>query len=124
MLKQDAGKFMLRKYLSHTKIPWKRDRKDLVPSDRKDLVPGQRNSSRWFRQNPRLVAGKGRASGRNENYHDGRSDYMPGLRTRMDTTSGRWIFLKKQECWEGHEQALITTIRKETIRTQEFEEAG
>jgi len=26
----------------------------------------------------------GRASGRNENHHDRRSDYMPGPRTRMD----------------------------------------
>ena len=34
-------------------------------------------------------------------------------------TSGRWNFLKKQECWEGHEQALIATIRKETKRTDE-----
>ena len=33
-------------------------------------------------------------------------------------------FLKKQECWEGHEQALITTIRKETKRTEELEGAG
>jgi len=33
---------------------------------------------------PRLVAGMGRASGQNENHHDGRSDYMPGPRTRMD----------------------------------------
>jgi len=24
------------------------------------------------------------ASGQNENHHDGRSDYMPGPRTRMD----------------------------------------
>ena len=31
---------------------------------------------------------------------------------------------KKQECWEGHEQALITIIRKETKRTEELEEAG
>jgi len=31
-----------------------------------------------------VVAGMGRASGRNENHHDGRSDYMPGPRTRMD----------------------------------------
>jgi len=46
--------------------------------------PGTRDSSRWFRQNPRLVAGMGRASGRNEDHHDGRSDYMPGPRTRMD----------------------------------------
>jgi len=29
-----------------------------------------------------------------------------------------------QECWEGHEQVLITTIRKETKRTEELEEAG
>jgi len=29
---------------------------------KKDLVPGPRDSSRWFRQNPRLVAGMGRAS--------------------------------------------------------------
>ena len=33
-------------------------------------------------------------------------------------TSGGWTFLKKQECWEGHEQALITSIRKETKRTE------
>jgi len=39
-------------------------------------------------------------------------------------TSGRSNFLKKQECWEGHEQALITTIRKETKGTEELEEAG
>jgi len=38
-------------------------------------------------------------------------------------TSGGWNFLKKQECWKGHEQALITTIRKETKRTEELEEA-
>jgi len=31
-------------------------------------------------------------------------------------TSRGWNFLKRQECWEGHEQALITTIRKETKR--------
>jgi len=37
-----------------------------------------------FVKNPRLVAGMGRASGRNENHHDGRSDYLPGPRTRMD----------------------------------------
>ena len=39
-------------------------------------------------------------------------------------TSGGWNFLKKQECWEGHAQALITTIRKETKRREELEEAG
>jgi len=33
-------------------------------------------------------------------------------------------FLKKQECWKGHEQALFTTIQKETKRTEELEEAG
>jgi len=53
-----------------------------------------------------------------------------GLTTCLDpgrgwtiTSWGR-IFLKKQECWEGHNQALITTIRKETKRTEELEEAG
>ena len=50
----------------------------------KKFVPGPRDSSRWFHQNPRLVTGMGRASGRNENHDDGRSDYMPGPRTRMD----------------------------------------
>jgi len=30
----------------------------------------------------------------------------------------------KKECWEGHEQALIATIQKETNRTEESEEAG
>jgi len=36
-------------------------------------------------------------------------------------TSKGWNFLKNQECWdsEGHEQALITTIQKETKRTEE-----
>jgi len=37
-------------------------------------------------------------------------------------TSGGWHFLKKQECWEGHAQALIANIRKETKRTEELEE--
>ena len=37
-----------------------------------------------------------------------------GLTTCLDPgrgwtiTSGGWNFLKKQECWEGHQQALIT----------------
>ena len=49
-----------------------------------------------------------------------------GLTTCLDPgrgwtiTSVGWNFLKKQ----GHEQALITTIRKETKRTEELEEAG
>ena len=38
--------------------------------------------------------------------------------------AGDGTFIKKHECWEGHEQALITTIRKETKRTEELEEAG
>jgi len=53
-----------------------------------------------------------------------------GLTTCLDPergwtiTSGGWDFLQNQECWEGHEQALITTIRKQTKRTEELEEAG
>jgi len=53
-----------------------------------------------------------------------------GLTTCLDPgrgwtiTSRGWNFLKKQECWEGHEQVLIATIRKETKRTEELEEAG
>jgi len=49
-----------------------------------------------------------------------------GLTTCLDpgrgwtVTSGGWNFLKKQECWEGHEQALITTIRTETERTENW----
>jgi len=45
---------------------------------------------------------------------------MEGLTTCLDPgwgwtiTSGGWNFLKRQECWEGHDQALITTIQKET----------
>ena len=39
-------------------------------------------------------------------------------------TSGGWNFLKKQECWGGHERALITTIQKETKRTEHLGEAG
>jgi len=38
--------------------------------------------------------------------------------------AGDGTFWKKQECWKGHEQALITTIRKETKRKEELEEAG
>jgi len=59
-------------------------RKQETTSDRKEVVPGPRDSSRWFCQNPRLVTGVGRASRRNENHHDGRSDCMLGPRTRMD----------------------------------------
>jgi len=53
-----------------------------------------------------------------------------GLTTCLDPkrewtiTSAGWNFLKKQKCWGGHEQALITTIRKETKRTEELEEVG
>jgi len=49
---------------------------------------------------------------------------MPGPERGWTITSGGWNFLKKQECWEGHEQELITTIRKETKRIEELEEAG
>jgi len=41
-----------------------------------------------------------------------------GLTTCLDPgrgwtiISGGWNFLKKQECWEGHEQALLATIRR------------
>ena len=51
---------------------------------------------------------------------------MDGLTTCLDPgrgwtiTSGGWNFLKKQECWEGHEQALIATIWKQTKRTAEL----
>ena len=40
----------------------------------------------WFldQKIPGLVAGMGRASGRNENHHEGRSDYMPETRMRME----------------------------------------
>jgi len=41
----------------------------------------------------------------------------------MDNHGG-WNFRKKQECLEGHEQALMTTIRKETKQTEQLEEAG
>ena len=53
-----------------------------------------------------------------------------GLTTYLDPgrgwtiTSGGWNFLKTQECWKGHKQALITTIRKETKRIEELEAAG
>jgi len=53
-----------------------------------------------------------------------------GLTTCLDPgrgctiTSGGWNFLKKQDCWEGHEQAMIATIRKETKRIEKLKEAG
>ena len=89
------------------------------------MVPGPRDSSRWFRQNPRLVAGRWE-----ERVDETRIITMEGLTTYLDPgrgwtiTSGGWNFLKKQVCWEGHEQALITNIRKETKRTEELKEAG
>ena len=49
-----------------------------------------------------------------------------GLTTCLDPgqgwtiTSGGCNFLKKQERWEGHEQALITTIRKEAKRKKNW----
>jgi len=43
---------------------------------------------------------------------------------RWTITNGGWNFLRRQECWEGHEQALITTIRKNTRQTEELEKAG
>jgi len=43
---------------------------------------------------------------------------MPG----WTIDSGRWNFRTKQECWAGHEQVL--TVRKETKRTEELDEAG
>ena len=53
-----------------------------------------------------------------------------GLTTCLDPGRGWTIakggrnFRKKQGCWEGHEQALITTIRKETKQTEDLEDAG
>jgi len=53
-----------------------------------------------------------------------------GLTTCLDpgrgwtVTIGGWNFLKQQECWEGHEQALITTILKKTKHTEKLKEAG
>ena len=92
-------------------------------SDRKDLVPGPRDFSWCFRQNLRLVVSMERASGRNENHHDGRSDYRPGPRTRMHNHYRETKQSEKRERWEDNEQALIITIRKETKRTEELEQA-
>ena len=64
--------------------PWTPSWARNASSDRKELVHGPRDSSMWFRQNPRLVAGMRRASGRNKNHHDERSAYMPGPRTMVD----------------------------------------
>jgi len=46
--------------------------------------PNQKIPAGGFSRILRLVAGMGRANGRKENHHDGRSDYMPGSKTRMD----------------------------------------
>ena len=62
--------------------------------------------------------------------HETRIIPTEGLTTCLDPGRGwritreGWNFLKKQECWEGHEQALIATIRKETKQTEELEVAG
>jgi len=45
----------------------------------------------------------------------------PGRRETI--TRGGWNFLRRKEGWEDHEQALITTIWKETKQTDELEEA-
>jgi len=46
----------------------------------------------------------GRASGRNENHHDGRSEYMPGPRMRMDNHE-RGIELCKKAAVLGRPRA-------------------
>jgi len=61
--------------LPHTTFP---EQETPQANDRKNWVRWPRDSSRWFRQNPRLIASIERVSGRNENHHDGRSDYVPG----------------------------------------------
>jgi len=71
----------------------------------------------------------GRASGRNELR---KIITTEGLTACLDPgrgwtiTSKGWNFSEKARVLdrEGHEQALITTIRKETKRTEELEEAG
>ena len=65
-----------------------------------------------------------------ERVHETRIITTEGLTTCLDPGRGwtitreGWNFLKKQECWKGHEQALIATIRKETKQTEELEDAG
>jgi len=48
----------------------------------------------------------------------------PGARTRMDNHQRGMEISAKIGALEGHEQVLITTIWKETKRTEELEEAG
>jgi len=94
--------------------------------DRKGLIPAPKDSSRWFRQDPGLVAG---LKVWEEHVDEMRIFTMEDLTTCLDPnwgwtiTSGGLNFLKKKDCWEGHEQALITSIWKETKRTEELEEA-
>ena len=49
---------------------------------------------------------------------------MHGTGTRMDDYKWSQDFFEKKEEWKGCEQGLITTIRKETERMEEKEEAG
>ena len=80
----------------------------------------QEISAGGFCQNLRLATAMGRANRRNENHHDRMSENMLGPRTRMDNHYRGMEVPKKQECWEDHDQALITIIRKETKRTEEL----
>jgi len=45
-------------------------------------------------------------------------------RRKWTITIREWNFIKNQKRWKGYEQALITTIRKETKRTEELREAA
>ena len=60
----------------------------------------------------------------NKNHNYRGLDYMHGTGTRMDDYKWSQDFFEKKEEWKGCEQGLITTIRKETERMEEKEEAG
>jgi len=58
----------------------------------------------------------GRASGRNENRHDGRSDYMPGPRTRIDNHQ-RGMELSKKAGVLGRPRASADYYHSERDKT-------
>jgi len=88
----------------------------------------------WFLDHKILAGGFVRTSNLSqvweEQVDETRIIKTEGLTTCLDPgqgwtiNTGGWNFLKKQECWKGHEQALVTTILKETKQTEELEEAG
>jgi len=102
----------------------------LLPEQETPLVIGttwclwSRDSSRWIHQNPRLFASIGRASGRNENRQDRRSDYYWHAWTKDEEEQWGWNFSEKAGALGMPRASADYNTSEETKQTEGMEEAG